>query len=56
MNKERVEYIAKFFLKATKPMRLKDAVGGSAYFKVEPKKEPKLKPRARRPKVRPSRR
>jgi len=34
-NKTRVEYLAKFFLKASAPMRLKDAPGGTAYVKGE---------------------
>ena len=32
-NKWRVEYLAKFFLKSTAPMRLRDAPGGRAYVK-----------------------
>ncbi len=32
-NKWRVEYLAKFFLKASAPMRLRDAPGGRAYVK-----------------------
>ncbi|HUL53479.1 MAG TPA: hypothetical protein VLT83_08740 [Opitutaceae bacterium] len=35
VNKQRVEYLAKFFLKASAPMRLKDAPGGKAYVKGE---------------------
>lgn len=34
-NKQRVEYLAKFFLKASAPMRLRDAPGGKAYVKGE---------------------
>lgn len=39
VNKERVEYLAKFFLASTAPMRLKDAVGGKAYLKLKGKDE-----------------
>ena len=35
VNEQRVEYLAKFFLRATAPMRLKDAPGGKAYVKGE---------------------
>jgi cytochrome c5 len=35
VNRLRVEYLAKFFLKATAPMHLKDAPGGSVYVKGE---------------------
>ena len=34
-DKPRVEYLAKFFLKASAPMRLKDAPGGKAHVKGE---------------------
>ncbi len=32
-NRQRVEYLAKFFLKASAPMRLRDAPGGKPYVK-----------------------
>ncbi|MBI3409888.1 MAG: hypothetical protein HY040_16235 [Planctomycetes bacterium] len=39
VNKERVEYLAKFFLASTAPMRLKDAVGGQTYLNLNGKNE-----------------
>lgn len=33
VNEQRVEYLAKFFLKSTAPMRLKDAPGGKSFLK-----------------------
>jgi hypothetical protein len=35
VNNVRVEYLAKFFLKSTDPMRLKDAPGGKAHLKLD---------------------
>jgi hypothetical protein len=35
VNRQRVEYLAKFFLKSTAPMHLKDAPGGRDYVKGE---------------------
>jgi hypothetical protein len=42
VNKQRVEYLAKFFLKSTDPMRLRDAPGGTQYMKHLKDKSPQL--------------